>query len=45
MAEFSPDGCPAKSVRREDLAEVLDRLQVNLRHPQLRISKPSFVRG
>jgi hypothetical protein len=33
MAEFYPDGCPAKLVRHNDLTELLDHLQVNFRHP------------
>jgi hypothetical protein len=45
MAESSPDGCPAKPVRRKDLAEVPDHLQVDFGHPRLRISKPSFTPG
>jgi hypothetical protein len=35
MAETYPDGSPAKSGRRKELAEFLGDLQVNFRHPQL----------
>ena len=37
MAESSKEGCPAKSVRRKQLAEASDLLHANCRHPRLRI--------
>ena len=45
MAESSKEGCPAKSVRRKELAEASDLLHANCRHPRHRISKQSSSRG
>ena len=45
MAEPSKEGCPAKPVRRKELAEAPDLLHANCRQPQLRISKQSSAPG
>ena len=45
MAESSKGVCPAKSVRRKQLAKVSDLLHANCRHPRHRISKQSSSLG
>ena len=45
MAESSKEGCPAKSVRRKELAEAPDLRYANCRHPRLQISKQSSAPG
>jgi len=44
MPESSSEGCQAKPVRREELAEIPDLLRANNRHPPFRISEePSAI--
>ncbi len=45
MAESSKEGCPAKSVRRKELAEASDLLHANCRHPRHWLGKPSSSLG
>ena len=45
MAEYFQKGCPAKPVRRKELAETQDPLFANCRPPHLRIGKQVFAPG
>jgi hypothetical protein len=45
MTDYSKEGCPETSVRREELAEASDPLYANCRHPLLRIRGKRSTRG
>jgi hypothetical protein len=45
MAESSQEGCPAKSVRRGNLAEAPYLLYANYLHQRLRINRQSSAHG